>query len=758
MRRIFISHAASDSEAASQLAKDLKNAGHEAIVDTIQLGLGDDAIDFMNKGIAEAHAVIILFSHHTVDAKWQRLEINAAVWNEVAQGGGTCIVLRLDNAEIPPLLGPKVYGKLDFTDSNLYKKTIEDICRVVLRDQTATSVVSQALTPDSPNPFRRIRAEYFEERSDLLSKAFASPEASKTRPLEDITPCFLEGSRGTGKSMLLLSLRARVFISRHISEQNPARVFGFYLKLTRGALCNIGVQQTVGTEGSDPDILTAFQPEQVSDISCQEMVICLLESLFSEIEHCMSENLIQHDQAHERGLVEEVSSFFFDSQHTSPRNIGELLDLFAKTHRQLAEFIRRKFIYGENPAVPVVTLDLDALKRVITLVKKSIQALKNSTIVALLDEYENLFPYQQRVINTFVKLCTPVLSVKIAKKLGTADMSATTIGQELQEINDYARLVLVYDVEDPASFKAYRELLEHIVRNSLSNEGLPPQPISGLLPEYTDTEVAEDKLVEQVAALCKLTVDEFNKWPETDRSEKLTYYGEAAIYRTIYGHKGRQPNKRFAGFRDLAFLSSGVIRYFQEILGVAYYHTFGDSGIVDKPLILPPDKQTRAAHLVSTHNLTALSRNVECYGEALKYFLLDLGDCLRHKLLKHSSEPEAARLTVVDPEVLDRNGFDTLRRLLNVGTREGVFQTKEGRPAFKPRHSSDPQPSEFNISRIFAPVLQISPRLRWRTPVTCRELRNLLDPNLRARAKKALMDSVEGTSAKKIQATTPTML
>src|SRR5687767_4692004 len=113
MKRIFISHAATDSKVASQLAMDLKNAGHETIVDTIQLDLGDDAIDFMNNGIAEASVVIILFSQHTVDAKWQRLEINAALWNEVVQGGGTCIVLRLDDTQIPPLLGPKVYGKLN---------------------------------------------------------------------------------------------------------------------------------------------------------------------------------------------------------------------------------------------------------------------------------------------------------------------------------------------------------------------------------------------------------------------------------------------------------------------------------------------------------------------------------------------------------------------------------------------------------------------------------------------------------------------
>ena len=35
------------------------------------------------------------------------------------------------------------------------------------------------------------------------------------------------------------------------------------------------------------------------------------------------------------------------------------------------------------------------------------------------------------------------------------------------------------------------------------------------------------------------------------------------------------PEKHFAGFRELALLGSGVIRYFQEFLSVAYHLTFG---------------------------------------------------------------------------------------------------------------------------------------------------------------------------------------
>jgi hypothetical protein len=119
---------------------------------------------------------------------------------------------------------------------------------------------------------------------------------------------------------------------------------------------------------------------------------------------------------------------------------------------------------------------------------------------------------------------------------------------------------------------------------------------------------------------------------------------------------------------------------------------------------------------------------------------LDLGSCLKHKLLKHTSEPEAARLTIVDPEMLEGKEMDILKCILSIGEREGVFQTKEGIPAFKPKHTYDPQPSEFNICRIYAPVLEISPRLRWRTSVDCEYLLGLLTPSKRAKAIKHLIE------------------
>jgi hypothetical protein len=184
----------------------------------------------MNDGIAGAHTVVILYSKNTPQAKWQKLEIYSAVWNEVEQSGGVCMVVRLDDSPLPPVLGHKVFGKLNVSDPNSYKKLLEDLCGAILSGKTASSVVLEAFKLESSNPFRRIRAEYFEDRPDLLAKTFSPPDAQKTGALEEMLPCFLEGSRGTGKSMLLLSLRARNFLARHKASGSGQKIFGFYAK------------------------------------------------------------------------------------------------------------------------------------------------------------------------------------------------------------------------------------------------------------------------------------------------------------------------------------------------------------------------------------------------------------------------------------------------------------------------------------------------------------------------------------------------
>ena len=67
IKHIFISHANADAAAATQLAEHLKNAGHDTKIDTHDLGLGDNAIGFINEGIAKGRSYVSDGYAHALD-------------------------------------------------------------------------------------------------------------------------------------------------------------------------------------------------------------------------------------------------------------------------------------------------------------------------------------------------------------------------------------------------------------------------------------------------------------------------------------------------------------------------------------------------------------------------------------------------------------------------------------------------------------------------------------------------------------------
>jgi hypothetical protein len=736
MQRIFISHASADTAVARTLSEDLRNCGHDVTVDLLDLKLGASLIDFMNTALSGSEIVLILHSKASKQAKWQNIEMDAAIWREVEQGGCRVIVLKLDDSDLPPLLGMKFYGSL--TES-AYDETLSRLTSELLSRETATTIFNRALAVGSPNPFWRVRAEYFEdELPKLLAEAFSQPEAAKIGLLEEMKPCFLEGSRGTGKTMLLMSLRARILASRRNTNKSIDQLFGFYIRLDRGAFCNAGI--TAANDGRfdliDPKLLI-----QLAETFSQEFYLVLIESLFSEIDFFVKSGEFNLSRAEETAFLDAVFTRIHGPGQSAPQSIESFLDHCADLHRKLADFVRRRFIYDEvGTVVPIATLDTNAFRKIVAITKGFFPRLAKSQLTILLDEYENLFSYQQIVVNSLIKLGPPAFSVKVARKLGTQQSSRTTIGQDLQEIHDYNQVPLIYPVENPNEFKKYYDLLDSIVANLLKSQGYQAMRLTEILQVEDSMEVDPDKLRNEVLSLLDMNEHEFASLTEQEQKEKFTYYREAALFRLVYGKKGMRAEKRYCGAQQLAFISSGVIRWFQEILGMAYHLEYG----LKKPpecLIISPESQTQSVHIVSNHNLAALSRNVEEHGERLKYLLLDLGDCLRHKLLRHRSEPEAGRISITNPEQLETDKFRETAELLRVGLREGVFQTLSGRPGMRPKHG-EPQPVEFNISRIYAPALQFSPRFRWKTTVLCSELRGLIDPDSRQITKSKLMRKI----------------
>ena len=730
MIKVFICHAGPDAALANRLRDDLKNAGHHVIVDTKEVLAGDKIVEFMNDSIETADHILIMVSPATPDARFQQAEKSASIMMDIKNAENRCAFIRIKGAPLRPLEATKRSIDLDNPDdASQYQSCLREICNMIESNNDKSDVsqiISDAFKADRANPFKRIRAEYYDDSSDLMA-VFAPPDRAKLAALEEQQPCFLEGPRGTGKSMLLLSLRARNYLQKHRNTDSPEKnmIFGIYLKLTPGVLCNTGISSTIPAEPPSDDGLPQNNLHINIDLALQEFILCIAECLIGELSVCIHEKkLINCPATIEIALSMDLSKIIFGPGHSKiGRSFAEINEMISALRDKLAEYVRRKLIYGEQASIPVAHLSITSLNRLFAKTKSHLPQLSKCTTMILLDEYENLLPHQQCVVNTIMKLGAPHYSVNVAKKIGIRDTSSTTLGQELQEINDYRRIVLVYDLSNDLQRTAYDKLLKQIVENIMSNSNMNYVDIDTLLPRNKNLDLPSGDLQKHLDKL----LERKNGSGDTIARSNPSYYHEAAMYRALHDNRRK---KEFSGFQNLAFLSSGVIRYFQEILGVSYHLTIGDRSPEQSiKLTLPAQRQSEAVHIISEHTLTTLSKNVEKHGETLKFLLLDLGTCLRQKLLEHTSEPEAGRLTIKNAELLRQPEFAVLLSVLNLGVREGVFQTKEGRPAFRPKHTSDPQGVEFNLSRILAPVLEISPRLRWRTCVGAKLLGGLIEPH-----------------------------
>lgn len=730
--KIFLSHAGPDTEAAKRIATGLEMSGHDITTDATYLHIGDNLIDFINTGIKESEYTVILLSRHTEYEKWQEADQDAAIWDEIQNKASKCLVVRLDNCEIPLILGSKrFFNACDgIGDPQIYQNLIDELGGAIRESHPkASEIVSKALAIDTDNPFRYTRAEYLESDPNALVRAFAPLDSLRMGKFHAMHPCFLEGPRGTGKSMLLLSIRARnLFQSARVGTDRA--IFGFYLKLNPGSLCQTGFD----IESGDPQIhgyIKAADIPAMKDISFQEVVLSLCESLVSELEYCFKESLLSVTGEVQQQLCNAIyTTLFIDDEHPSACTFVTVRTKLADLHRRIARFIRYRFTYGQDPEVPVGDFDIQVLVMMIEASKRHIPELEHAMFVALIDEYENLLSYQQRAVNTIIKFATPHFSVKVAKKIGVSDTPSTLVGSELQETHDYRRILLVYQVCNSRNRQEYRQFLSSIVEKQIQAAGLDYEGMDSLLPNSNDIRegLSEQYILDELSEMeSQRTSANRGSSKISQKRTRNNHYREAAVYRAI----SKVPNyeKHFSGFHKLSFLSSGIVRYFQEILGVAYYLTSISSEHRPKPLCFPSPVQSQAVHIVSDNAVSTLSKNVEVYGETLKMLLIDLATCLRQKLLRRVSEPEAARVTIVDYESLLQEEYRVLRAVLDVGVREGVFQTREDRPAYFPKHGADPQGVELNICRMLAPSLKISPRLRWQTRLRAEVLKGLVDPD-----------------------------
>ena len=113
--RVFISHSSKDKAFVEALVEQLKEAGVETWFDAHQLQPGDSIVQGIQDGLSDSDYLVVVISHNSVASKWVQAELNAAFMRAIEGKGTTLIPIRIDDAELPPLIADRVY--IDFRAS-----------------------------------------------------------------------------------------------------------------------------------------------------------------------------------------------------------------------------------------------------------------------------------------------------------------------------------------------------------------------------------------------------------------------------------------------------------------------------------------------------------------------------------------------------------------------------------------------------------------------------------------------------------------
>lgn len=243
-------------------------------------------------------------------------------------------------------------------------------------------------------------------------------------------PIRFVGGRGSGKTALLryLSFRTQFSPKRHYLPAHTFNNIGFYFK-------------------AEMSYVTLFTGEDLTErtwVNCFKYALCLIiaEDLLEFFIRILDEpeRYASHGTVPDVLKIDSISDFGDDFSE----DIRKLYPTIRKKRVQLSTWLKNI----EDPSLKPTFIEMELfLDRIVKSVKKQISFLNESTFHILIDEYENLLVYQQKVVNTLMKGAEPPFAFHVAMKKNGMTTTQTLGAESIQEKNDYRTVNIESQIE-----------------------------------------------------------------------------------------------------------------------------------------------------------------------------------------------------------------------------------------------------------------------------------------------------------------------
>ncbi|CAI3929041.1 ORC-CDC6 family AAA ATPase [Alteromonas macleodii] len=547
--------------------------------------------------------------------------------------------------------------------------------------------------------------------------------------LEAKRPTVLIGGRGTGKSTALHSLKYEETYTR-LEAQGK----GFSDQTFFGVLIRMNKNRVKVFDGANipNERWSKIFVHYFNLLVCQELTklaIWLQEKLGIEL------------------TATQVESISIDLTLKPAASLCELATSIKRATSELQIFVNNP----ESEQCPRLSMAESPLRTFVESLE-SAELLDGQTVFCCIDEYENLYDYQQAALNTYVKHAEPPLSYKIGVRKKGFRNRQTIDGQDLLKVpDDYAEIEIVDEGFDYFSkavgelrltcaqelgVKVPSKLTDFLVDISFAEEvialggGKVAQKVrdelslrdgnyAGLIAK-PDHEVYFLRYWADVSG--ETLYDLADDWLANEISWKtrLENHGFASLFWLSRGNKGQRIKKFYAGESTLTILASGNIRYFLELIDTAIKKELdGKADFAGKQIKISAKAQTLAAKEVGQRRLNQLEGLAD-NGVELKRLVLGIGKVFfEYARTPEGRAPETNSFLVKG----STDEVSKVKKLLSEGVAHLAF---EEQPATKATSSAEMRESEYRLHKIFSAFFEMSYRAKRRTNFNANDLLEVL--------------------------------
>lgn len=578
--------------------------------------------------------------------------------------------------------------------------------------------------------FGGLRAEWLGPR---LYDTYRSPEYLPE--LLSSKPCILRGGRGTGKTTVLriLSYEGQAAIAAE-ADADPRgwERFGMYWRL-------------------DTNRVTAFQgdhlPEDAWTPVFGHYVNLVLCKQLAGLALWFAERVAGSDHLDSRAAELIARSLHID-RADSLESLDRALEL------GIIDFEARiNNIVDDGPGrLSMQSAPIDLFVSYL----RQLPQFRTHLLFFLLDEYENLLDYQQRVINTLIKHSGMNYTFKVGVKVtGHRDMRTLNENEALQEPADFTSV----DISEKLTAIGFSGFARDVCNERLAqmiNAGVACSPsITELLPSISEADEAVALgLHDQVSRLRRelvprLTTEDLEffdglpaleqylvrYWAESQQQDPAEVLAEArsepAEWRTRLGNhqypmlftikEGRRGfRKLYAGWDTYVQLSAGNLRFLLQLVMEALIAQLDAGRGLDQPI--EPEIQTQAAAAVGRKNVSDL-QGLDPRGGDLSRVVLGLGRVFQ--VMAHSPAGHTPEVVQFDIRAAHGRLAQEAERLIDAAVRNLAFVRFSGNKMAAV--SGETQDWQYALHPIYAAFFVYSYRSKRRMTIKDTDLLHLID-------------------------------